>query len=342
MKINFKKNSIISCLSHLFFLAIITFFSFQACVTVVGGGYPQEARRGPPRYSEIEGPWYANVNNHPGKLEFYRVGGGWNGRIYLEESRQWEDLMEVSYDSRTGSIYFTRPNGNQRYSGTVSGNHITGTLSSPYGTFPWEARREEYRERGTDLSKIEGPWYVNVNNHPGRLEFYRAQSGIGGRIWLEESQQWEELTEISFDSYAGHLYFTRPNGNQRYSGNLSGDRIMGTLSSPYGNFQWEARRGTVSLQRVHGSWQIIVNNHPGRLEFYWVRDSVGIRAGRIWLDESRRWEELTEISFDPHTGNLQFTRSDGSQRYSGTVMGNQIKGSLSSPYGTFPWAASRP
>lgn len=246
--------------------------------------------------------------------------------------------MEVSYDPRSGALSFTRPNGAQRYSGTVSGSQITGTLSSPYGTFPWEARRE----RSVDIRGLEGPWYVNVNNHPGRLEFHQTRSGIGGRIWLEESNQWEELTEVSFDSYAGQLRFTRPNGNQRYSGNLSGDRITGTLSSPYGNFPWEARKGTARLQRIHGLWHINVNNHPGRLEFYSVRESVGVRAGRIWMDESGRWEELIEISFDPHTGSLQFTRPNGSQRYSGMVTGNRIKGTLSSPYGSFPWEAKRP
>jgi len=133
--------------SILFILAIpIILSSLLSCrVTVEGDPSYQGPRPGPgPRpahLSGIEGQWFINVNNHPGRLEFYWSRNLWTGRIWLDESQQWEDLIDIIFDPGPGHLEFTRPNGSQRYYGIVSGNQISGTLTSPYGTFPWNARR---------------------------------------------------------------------------------------------------------------------------------------------------------------------------------------------------------
>ncbi len=243
MMINFKSDLIRNLIFVLFFLALSTaLLSVSACV-VAGeqGPYHREPESRPPSKpgysSSIDGPWSINVNNHPGRLDFHWSRDGWTGQIWLDESRRWEDLIDITFNPGPRHLEFTRPNGNQRYSGTLSGDQISGTLTSPYGTFPWKARRASPRP-----SKIDGLWSINVNNHPGRLEFRRSRNRWTGRISLDESRPWEDLIDIIFDPDPGHLKFTRPNGSQRYSGIVSGNEISGTLTSPYGTFPWEARR----------------------------------------------------------------------------------------------------
>ncbi len=91
---------------------------------------------------------------------------------------------------------------------------------------------------------------------------------------------------------------------------------------------------------VEGLWSIIANNQPGKLEFYWTD---GAWSGRIWFDVLQRWDDLTNISFDPRTGQLQFYRPFYSQQYSGTLSGRRIVGTAhGAGIGNFPWEAMRP
>jgi hypothetical protein len=95
------------------------------------------------------------------------------------------------------------------------------------------------------------------------------------------------------------------------------------------------------LSRMEGSWFCNTNNYSGRLEFYWTGNGW---TGRIWFEVSARWEELTNIFFDPHTGQVQFIRPSANQQYSGTLSGNRIVGTFGSVggVGSLPWEAWRP
>jgi hypothetical protein len=93
------------------------------------------------------------------------------------------------------------------------------------------------------------------------------------------------------------------------------------------------------FRSMEGLWSIIANNQPGKLEFYWAG---GVWSGRIWFDVLQRWDDLTNISFDPHTGQLQFYRPFYSQQYSGTLSGRRIVGTgYGVGTGNFPWEAWR-
>ena len=195
----------------------------------------------PAHISRIEGIWLANINNRPGRLEFYWTGNAWAGRIWIDTLGQWEELTDVLIDPHTGQVQFYRPYGNQRYYGILSGERIEGTfgVGGP-GNFAWAAWGHFTEE---PLSRIEGIWFANINNRPGRLEFHWTGNAWTGRIWMDALGRWEELTDVFIDPRTRQVQFHRPYGNQRYYGTLSGERIEGTfgVGGP-GNFPWAAWR----------------------------------------------------------------------------------------------------
>jgi hypothetical protein len=188
--------------------------------------------------SRIDGQWLINAGNATGKLEVYWIHSKWTGRIWFDIYQKWEELKEVSFDPQTGQLEFTRPDAYERYSGTLSGNQISGTYTV-WTSYAWEGKREKGPTRS---SRIEGRWIINAGNASGRLEFNSMRGEWAGRIWFDVYQRWEELTDISFDSRGRHLEFTRPGVNEYYSGALSGDRISGIYTAKGPSYYWEARQ----------------------------------------------------------------------------------------------------
>ena len=86
--------------------------------------------------ASIEGRWSVNFNGYTGTAEFTRSGSGWVGSLNLGQGA--ESLTSVSFDSRTGAVSFIRPTVNQHYSGTLSGNGMSGRFDNAYN---WSATR---------------------------------------------------------------------------------------------------------------------------------------------------------------------------------------------------------
>ncbi len=237
-------------LASLFIPAMsIILFSLLSCRVSVGREHDRQGYGPRPDHiSRIEGTWFFKAFIHPGRLELYWTRDGWHGRILFDSSGQWEELTNIFFDSRTGEVQFRRGNGNQQYSGTLSGDRMEGTFFTPgLGTYPWNAWREAGPygpgPRPAHISKIEGMWFFKAFVHPGRFELYWTRNGWHGRILFDSSGQWEELTDIFFDSHTGEVQFRRVNGNQQYSGTLSGDRMEGTFFTPgIGTYPWNAWR----------------------------------------------------------------------------------------------------
>jgi hypothetical protein len=124
-------------LSILFILAIPTILSslFSCRVSVQGEPYGPGPR--PAHLSRIEGRWFFNANNQPGRLEFYGIRNGWAGRIWYDTGGRWIEMRDIFLDSHTGQLQFSVEG--QIYYGTLSGNRIVGTFA---GGFPWEAWRQ--------------------------------------------------------------------------------------------------------------------------------------------------------------------------------------------------------
>jgi len=286
---------------------------------------------------EIEGQWSLNAGNATGRLEFARVRGGFIGRIWFDAYQRWEDLADVQSDPQSGRVEFARPGANEHYSGVLSGNHMRGHYSSRGLSYPWEARRE--RESGGP-PRIDGQWQLYAGNATGRVEFSRGRRALEGRIWFDTYQRWEELEEVSFDPETGRVAFKRPGANEWYVGTASGRQISGsyTVTTIY---SWEGRRErrSASASQIDGLWAIHAGNATGRLELYWVRNTL---AGRIWFDVYGRWEELTDLAFDRRVARIEFTRPHGrNERYSGTLSGDRISGSYSAEGPTYSWEARR-
>jgi hypothetical protein len=85
--------------------------------------------------------WVISAGNASGKLELYWTRNILAGRIWFDVYRRWEELVDLSFDRRTGRLEFTRPQGNEHYLGTLSGNQLSGAYSVKGPTYSWEARR---------------------------------------------------------------------------------------------------------------------------------------------------------------------------------------------------------
>jgi hypothetical protein len=245
MMSDFQKNSMALLLA--FSALAISGIMVPVTACVAGG------ERGP-HYSEylaargeefrgIEGLWFISSANFPGKLEFHGEGHRWVGRIWIDAFSRWEELTDIFFDPRTGEVRFYRPTFGVPYSGTLSGHHMVGTCIYQGTTYSWEATREVTRRGPVEyLPSIEGRWFINNANEPGKLEFFREGHRWAGRIWIDVFSRWEELTDISFDPRTGEVRFNRPTYSAPYSGVLSGNQIAGTFIYQGGTYSWEARR----------------------------------------------------------------------------------------------------
>ena len=87
---------------------------------------------------------------------------------------------------------------------------------------------------------------------------------------------------------------------------------------------------------ISGEWKINANNYTGRMEF-----SGGGReySGRIFIDADNRWENLTNIRFDPRDRTIEFDRPMANQHYVGRlVRGERMEGTFADNY---TWFAER-
>ena len=102
------------------------------------------------------------------------------------------------------------------------------------------------------------------------------------------------------------------------------------------------RPPTVVSGGVDGAWEVSFNNYRGKMELQ--RSSSGW-SGRLWLDAHQKWEQLTNISYDPGTGKLEFTRpiSGATQRYSGVLSADKLEGTFTqqNSSGKYTWWAKR-
>ena len=93
---------------------------------------------------------------------------------------------------------------------------------------------------------------------------------------------------------------------------------------------------------IDGTWEVSFNNFRGKME---LQRSAGGWSGRLWLDAHQKWEQLTNISHDPGTGRVEFTRpiSGATQRYSGVLSADKLEGTFTqqNSSGKYSWWAKR-
>ena len=103
----------------------------------------------------------------------------------------------------------------------------------------WDHRHGEKRDvRAARV--IEGRWSINANNHTGTLEISWSGDQYRGRVYFDDYQRWETLTNIQFDDLSRTIGFDRPEKKQHYAGRLiKADVLEGSFSGGYG---WRAKR----------------------------------------------------------------------------------------------------
>jgi len=106
------------------------------------GNYPWKAeKKAAEPAANIAGSWDVSFNSYLGVMEITAVSGGYTGRFNLQAHGVWETMLDLRVTG--GQIYFRRANADQRYTGIVSGNNMTGTFSQGgSGSYPWKADRK--------------------------------------------------------------------------------------------------------------------------------------------------------------------------------------------------------
>ena len=91
--------------------------------------------------------------------------------------------------------------------------------------------------------------------------------------------------------------------------------------------------GRQNSQNIAGNWNVVINGLQGTIDFtqngFEWRGTLNLDAGP---------EKLTDIAFNPGTGELGFTRPNVNQKYTGGVKGNTMEGKLDDYYA---WSAVR-
>lgn len=100
-------------------------------------------------------------------------------------------------------------------------------------------------------------------------------------------------------------------------------------------------RGASQAKAAVTTWDFTANGYPGRLE---ITLQGGRASGRLLYDVTGRWENLTDVVYDPASGSLTFTRpwagNPQFQQYAGKVSGGSVVGTFTdsnSPGQRFPW-----
>ena len=97
----------------------------------------------------------------------------------------------------------------------------------------------------------------------------------------------------------------------------------------------EVNKGAPGLAASNflGTWEINANGYQGKV----VLESAGnVVKGRVWFDAHQVWEDLLEVRIDGRT--LSFLRPGPNQRYTGTLSGNEVRGTFN---GSAPWSMVR-
>ena len=93
---------------------------------------------------------------------------------------------------------------------------------------------------------------------------------------------------------------------------------------------------------IAGLYEGRFNNHHGKMEFQLQGSTL---SGRLWLQHHGKWETLTNISYNAHSGKLEFTRpiSGATQRYSGVLSDNRLEGIFTQENSstTYKWWAQK-
>ncbi|MDR3675479.1 MAG: hypothetical protein P4N24_08315 [Acidobacteriota bacterium] len=190
---------------------------------------------------------------------------------------------------------------------------------------------------------ISGEWKINANNYNGKLQLSGDDGAYTGRAYIEGTNHWENLTNIRFEPRSRRIEFDRPEANQHYVGRLvRDDRMEGTFA---GNYTWWAERtggggreegDNHERSAINGQWKINGNNYTGKMEF---SGGDGQYSGRVFYDVTNRWENLTNIRFEPRSRRIEFDRPEYNQHYVGRlVRDDRMEGTFA---GNYTWFAER-
>lgn len=92
-----------------------------------------------------DGQWRINANGWAGTLDLDWTGNGWSGTVTFDAYGQQEMLQDVTFNSGTGAITFTRPiqGATQMYRGVLTNGQLSGQFNQNGGgyDFNWSATR---------------------------------------------------------------------------------------------------------------------------------------------------------------------------------------------------------
>lgn len=186
----------------------------------------------------IAGQWKLNANNYRGKMEISGAHGSYQGRFKFDNSSIWEEMRELHVSGN--SITFLRNTAKQRYTGTIQGDHISGSFTQGgIGNYRWMAEKTDANPPAAQVLSLAGTWRLNANNFRGKMEISGDPGSYQGRFKFDNSAIWEEMRELQVNGNS--ISFLRAIAKQRYSGTVHGTSISGSFTQGgSGNYRWMA------------------------------------------------------------------------------------------------------
>jgi hypothetical protein len=88
---------------------------------------------------DLIGQWTINANNSLGKLELWKSGNNWYGRVSFYPNQHWEDLTNIAFDPNTLVLRYARAA--QQYTGRLAFDELVGTFIDSGQNYTWRAQR---------------------------------------------------------------------------------------------------------------------------------------------------------------------------------------------------------
>ena len=318
----------------------VLFFVFLVLSAFGGPVSAGKAKKG------ISGDWQVKIDYKdrqiPSILSFSsnkegQVAGNWISFWGLSE------LRDISYED--GQLSFTqvyrfRENESEaKFTGTVKGRKLTGTLSGDRG----ESRVEGMRLR--PMSRAAGNWDMKIK--VGEREYTATlivKQGQDGKLAADWQSDWGEhkITDVNFKK--NKLNFKRTSKVQdrqwesSFEGAIKRHTLSGTFTSDRGNTEAEGKRLGAALI---GKWNLEIKSDRGtRIQLLQINPDLSGMYGPIVIDKVDL--EDSRVGFKT---TLEYNERKSEISFAGTLQSNKLSGELTTSRGTRQvegWRKGRP
>jgi hypothetical protein len=211
----------------------------------------------------ILGTWALDANKWIGKLEITQIstpsGAALAGRMWYDAKQKWETLRDVQFDGRT--LSFTRPisSATQRYTGSLTGNKLSGKFSQENSStlFSWSANQTSKGQPAAGAADFENSVAGKWKTTEGELTLNQSGNQITGKYTNDGG---EIVGEIRGNVLEG--FWIENGSSQRCA------------SPKNGRHHWGRIRWSFEADRFAGSWSYC-DSPPPEKGSNWTGERIG-------------------------------------------------------------------